>query len=278
MTSYSLNSTSSGLDGPRGSRGGSRPSVQAGPTLAGGSDIDPDPPPTGTASEALGAAPRRAGPGPSGLTGRGDGSAVPDYPGPAVRGWWLASYVVLWLMVAVLAVLVVALARQVGMLHLRLGPRGALEVDDEGPPLGEAPPPVTAADLTARPITVGGPGRPQVLLFVSPDCPLCRDVLPSLPAVARALDGMVEPLVVADAAPGDAAGAFPSGRADGAPVVASAELARAYAVPGTPYVVVLDRMGVVRAKGTVNSLEQMEGLVDTARRRLADDAPTGRAG
>jgi hypothetical protein len=34
-------------------------------------------------------------------------------------------------------------------------------------------------------------------------------------------------------------------------------------------VVVLDEAGVVRSKGTVNSLEQVEGLVDTARRRIA---------
>ena len=54
----------------------------------------------------------------------------------------------------------------------------------------------------------------------------------------------------------------------GAPVVTSPHLAREYGVPGTPYAVVLDTLGVVRAKGTVNNLEQMEGLVDTARRRL----------
>ena len=53
-----------------------------------------------------------------------------------------------------------------------------------------------------------------------------------------------------------------------APVVAAAELAARLAVPGTPYVLVLDGDGVVRAKGTVNNLEQMEGLTRTARRRL----------
>jgi hypothetical protein len=52
------------------------------------------------------------------------------------------------------------------------------------------------------------------------------------------------------------------------PVARSPSLARAYAVPGTPYAVVLDTVGVVRAKGTVNNLEQIEGLIDTARRRL----------
>jgi len=39
----------------------------------------------------------------------------------------------------------------------------------------------------------------------------------------------------------------------------------------TPIVVVLDEQGVVRAKGTVNNLEQVEGLVDTANRRITED-------
>jgi hypothetical protein len=34
--------------------------------------------------------------------------------------------------------------------------------------------------------------------------------------------------------------------------------------------VALDVLGVVRAKGTVNNLEQMEGLVETARRRSVE--------
>jgi hydrogenase nickel insertion protein HypA len=37
-------------------------------------------------------------------------------------GWWAAAFVVQWLLVVVLCVVVVALARQVGTLHLRLGP------------------------------------------------------------------------------------------------------------------------------------------------------------
>jgi hypothetical protein len=43
-----------------------------------------------------------------------------------------------------------------------------------------------------------------------------------------------------------------------------------YEIPGTPYVILLDASGIVRAKGTVNNLEQLEGLVDTARRRAED--------
>ncbi|MGH2546309.1 MAG: hypothetical protein ACRDHH_02875 [Actinomycetota bacterium] len=181
-----------------------------------------------------------------------------------MSGWWLVSYVVLWALVVALALLTLALARQIGTLHLRLGPRGALELDEEGPPLGEAPEPVDARDLDGRPLSVGGPGEPQLVLFVSPGCPVCREVLPSLP-VAAGVGGM-RPLVVSDAEdPGDSADG-----GTGAPVVLGPAVARAYGVPGTPYAVALDRLGVVRAKGTINNLEQLEGLVDTARRRLLE--------
>jgi methylamine dehydrogenase accessory protein MauD len=183
-----------------------------------------------------------------------------------MSGWWLVSYVVLWALVAALALLTLALARQIGTLHLRLGPRGALELDEEGPPLGETPEPADARDLDGRPVAVGGPGEAQLLLFVSPACPVCREVLPSLPVAARA--GGMRPVVVSDA--DDPREVLP--HANGAPVVLGPELARSYAVPGTPYAVALDRLGVVRAKGTINTLEQLEGLVDTARRRL-EEAP-----
>lgn len=182
-----------------------------------------------------------------------------------MSGWWVASYVVLWVLVVALALVVVALARQVGTLHLRLGPRGALEVDEEGPPLGEAPEPIDALDLDGASVTVGGPGVSQLLLFVSPGCPVCREVLPSLPAAAQA--GRLAPMVVADVPREEAAEAYGHERVE-APIVPGPEIAREYGVPGTPYAVILDVMGVVRAKGTVNNLEQIEGLVDTARRRL----------
>jgi methylamine dehydrogenase accessory protein MauD len=187
----------------------------------------------------------------------------------ALSGWWLASYLVLWGVVIVLALLVLALARQVGTLHLRLGPRGALEVDEEGPPLGEAPEAYDRADPDGRPVSVGGPGQPQLILFVSPGCPVCLEVLPSLPAAARAAD--LTPRVVVDAVPEDARHSY--GKGLGVPVISGPEVARDYRIPGTPYAVVLDRFGVVRAKGTVNTMEQLEGLVDTAHRRL--ESPVG---
>jgi methylamine dehydrogenase accessory protein MauD len=184
-----------------------------------------------------------------------------------VEGWWAASYAVLWVLVLVLGVMVVALARQIGTLHLRLGPRGALEMDDEGPPLGEAPPVTEATAIDGTPVTVGGPGRSQLLMFVSPGCMVCDRVLPSVPVVARS--GQFEGLVITDVDRHETAASFGS-KTGTVPIVASPELTQAYGVPGTPYLVILDDKGLVRAKGTVNNLEQMEGLVETGLRRLRD--------
>ncbi|HVF52309.1 MAG TPA: hypothetical protein VNC78_01750 [Actinomycetota bacterium] len=182
-------------------------------------------------------------------------------------GWWAASYVLLWIVVIMLCMLVVALARQIGALHLRLGPRGAFEADDEGPPLGEAPPPMEVRDPLGAAVAIGGPGSPSLLLFVSPGCHVCEQVLPAVDVVARA--GALDPLVITDVDEEETALAF-ARRSFKAPVLSGIDVATSYSVPGTPYVIVLDGSGVVRAKGTVNNLEQMEGLVDTAVRRITE--------
>ena len=163
-----------------------------------------------------------------------------------MSGWWTAAFVAQWVLLVVLCVVVVALARQVGTLHLRLGPRGALEIDTEGPMLGEPVPAVDALGADGAPLVVGGPGARRLVLFSSPTCTVCREVAPALPAAAGAAD--LVPQVVHDA-----------------------DAERVFDVPGTPFLVVLDELGIVRAKGTVNNLEQVEGLVDTADRRMREE-------
>jgi hypothetical protein len=160
-----------------------------------------------------------------------------------VSGWWAAAFVVQWVLLAILTVVVVALARQIGVLHLRISPVGALEMDDEGPALGEPLASRTAAGRDGTTVIIGGPGGRRLLTFVSPTCPVCERILPSLPAAARA-SGLV------------------------AQVVSDPVAERALDVPGVPFVVVVDELGIVQSKGTVNSLEQLEGLIDTASRRI----------
>jgi methylamine dehydrogenase accessory protein MauD len=179
--------------------------------------------------------------------------------------WWTVSYVVLWAIVVMLAIVVVALARQIGTLHLRLGPRGALEMDDEGPALGDAPPPRDALDIDGRDITVGGPGRSQLLLFVSPGCMVCVQVLPAVPVLARTYG--LEAIALSEEDAIETRREL--GRYKDVRIVAGHAHFQAYEIPGTPFAVVLDELGIVRGKGTVNNLEQFEGLIATAARREA---------
>jgi methylamine dehydrogenase accessory protein MauD len=176
--------------------------------------------------------------------------------------------VVLWFLVIALVFVVVALARQIGTLHMRLGPRGALEMDDEGPALGEAPAPLSVRTADGVEARIGGPGTAQFLMFVSPGCHICDQVIPSIPVIARAHE--LAPFVITDSSPAETQVAFRATKLGEAKLVPGIEVAKAYSIPGTPYVVVLDRFGVVRAKGTVNNLEQVEGLVETAQRRVAE--------
>ena len=180
-------------------------------------------------------------------------------------GWWAVSYVTLWLLVVALCLVVVALARQIGTLHMRVGPRGALEMDDEGPELGFPAISIPTRDLKGDDVVVGAAS--QLLMFVSPGCHVCEQVLPSISAVAE--HGKLTPFVITDVDEEETALTFKNKRVP-APVVPGVAIAQAYEVPGTPYVVVTDGAGAVAAKGTVNNLEQVEGLIDSARRRSTE--------
>lgn len=145
---------------------------------------------------------------------------------------------VLALAVAVLTVLVLALFRQVGVLEGRLGPRAALEIAEEGPPLGAPVPPL--AGLEQR--------GPELVAFSSPGCRLCAELRPALDALER--EGLPVRTVNEDR---------------DAPAFA------AWGVPGTPFVVyVVD--GYAAAKGLVNTLEQIEELIEVGEERVGATA------
>ena len=152
---------------------------------------------------------------------------------PSAGALVAAALGVLGLAVAALAVLVLALYRQVGVLERRLGPRAALELAEEGPPLGEPAPPL--AGLARR--------GAELVAFGSPGCRLCAEIEPGLRALARA--GLPVRAVTEEDDP-DAFGRF--------------------RVPGTPFVAFLVD-GVVASKGLVNTLEQIEELIDLGERR-----------
>ena len=92
------------------------------------------------------------------------------------------SNVVLWVLVLGLAGVLLAVVRQLGVLHERIAPAGALMLN-RGLKVGEAAPVVAVADLEGRTHEVGAAradGRSTLLLFVSPTCPVCKTLLPAV--------------------------------------------------------------------------------------------------
>ena len=182
----------------------------------------------------------------------------------------LVSNVLLWCVVIVLAVVVLALARQVGVLHERVAPAGAL-MPTTGPKVGEATVPATYRGIDGTPVAVGGPdqqGHATLVLWISPTCPVCKALVPTATSMARA-----ERLRLVFASDGDKLAQHQAYVADlgiaAYPYVVSQALGLAYAVSKLPFAVLIGADGVLRSKGLVNTREHLESLVEAMRSGIA---------
>ncbi len=182
----------------------------------------------------------------------------------------IVSNLLLWILVLVLAGVVVALVRQIGVLHERVAPAGALAVQG-GPAPGEPAPVVEAEDWSGEPVRVGGAaedGRSTLLLFLSPTCQVCRSLLPALES-ARAAERSWLRVVVASDGPRAEHEAFVAEHGlDRGRYVLSSELGLAWRVSRLPYAALLDEAGVVRAAGLVNTREHLESLFEARERAV----------
>jgi len=173
------------------------------------------------------------------------------------------SNAALWLVVVALAIVVLALARQVGLLHARLGPVGALALAG-GPQPGEATPVLEVEDFAGRRITIGGAnadGRSTLLVFIAPSCPVCRTLLPALHSLAQRECNLR--VVLASDGPRAEHETFVREHAlDEFGYVLSQPLGLAYRVPRLPWAVLVNARGVLRSQGLVNSREHLESLLE----------------
>ena len=183
----------------------------------------------------------------------------------------LVSNALLWLVVLVLAAVVAALVRQIGILHERVAPAGAL-VGREGPRVGEAAPRLTVDGWNGVPVALGGPvpdGRATLIAFVSPTCSVCKTMLEILDAVMRREQGRARLLFASDG-PRAEHEAFvrTQGLAERGYLLSS-ELGLVYQVGKLPYAVLIDGAGVLRAKGLINTREHVESLFEAMDRGVA---------
>ena len=84
-----------------------------------------------------------------------------------------------------MTLVVIALSRQIGILHTRLAPAGAL-MNTAGPEVGTAAPRLSVSDLRGDTVTLGGPAsQALLLLFISPTCPMCKELIPVALSLSR---------------------------------------------------------------------------------------------
>ena len=180
----------------------------------------------------------------------------------------VVSVIALWIVVLVLAGVVFALARQVGVLHERIAPAGALALSD-GPKVGEAAPAVAAEALDGTLGRIGAPdpdGRARLLFFVSPRCPVCKSLLPTVKRIAR--ERAAKLVIASDGAEEDHTGLAKEHDLAPGDYVLSAELSVRYGIAKLPYAVLLDGAGIVRGQGIVNTREHVESLFEAERMRV----------
>lgn len=159
-------------------------------------------------------------------------------------GVWVASYVMLWLAVLGLGLAVVALLRQIGVLHARLQPMG-VHFGGEGPDRLSPAPVVPGLDYAVSTVTLIG--------FTSTGCEVCARLRPGLAALDAQYDDVTLRLVE-------------HGPTTGATFAA-------FKVRSTPYFVAVDRGGVVQSRGVANSLEQIEVMLAEVLQPVGGDTP-----
>jgi methylamine dehydrogenase accessory protein MauD len=175
----------------------------------------------------------------------------------------MVSQAVLIALVVALSVVVLALARQIGVLHERLAPLGAL-MTDRAVAVGQPAPPLEVIDLAGDKLLLGGvrpDGKSQLLLFVAPTCPMCKKLLGVARSFMRSERRHLWLALIGDGERGEQERLVREHRLEGFPYVVSPVVGMTYQVGKLPYAVLIDELGIVRAKGLVNSREHLESLL-----------------
>jgi methylamine dehydrogenase accessory protein MauD len=173
----------------------------------------------------------------------------------------MVSQMLLWFVVIAQGVTILALARQIGVLHDRVAPAGAL-INGAGPGVGEQSPRMEVHALAGNAITIGGKlaaGKALLMLFVSSTCPICKKLIPIAGNFAKS--ERLDVLFIGDADPAEQRTLIAQFGLDEHCFVNGPEVGMTYRIDKLPYAVLLDDAGMIAAKGLVNSREHFESLI-----------------
>lgn len=165
------------------------------------------------------------------------------------------------------AVAVVALIRQVGVLHLRIQPVAGV-TGAGGPAYGSRIRlPADLAELTRR------KAARFVVGFLSPTCGVCGPLTSAFGRIARSAGPDTGVLLVIDASQPEADSYVRAKGVSFLPYIADTASFAAN-VPGAPWAIVTDGSGMVIVSGGVNTLDNVEEMLAQADELMANPPPT----
>lgn len=172
-----------------------------------------------------------------------------------------------WVLMLVMAAMMLGMLRQIGVLHQRLPAAGALTLSGGLRP-GDNVPAASYAGLDGETVSIGGhapDGRATLLFFLSPTCPTCKAVLPSILGVAGQFRKTTRLVLASDGDEPLQRRMVSQEKLHDYPLVLSMELGRQMGVSKLPYAVLVGSDGKIIAKGLVNNSEHVESLFEAQR-------------
>jgi peroxiredoxin len=173
--------------------------------------------------------------------------------------FWL-SYAALWCCTALLFVAVVLLRWPDSARRVQ-----APLVSSQGPAAGVRFPRKSLFSLDGESVVVGSPRRApfQLVLFTAARCRPCKDALTTMMRLQPSLHEECEIVVICSGLPSDIA---EFAKSDGADSMVIADNGRAISqtlgIVATPFAFLIDRSGVIRAKGLGGSEDSVRKLLD----------------
>lgn len=183
----------------------------------------------------------------------------------------IVSNIVLWAVVVGLALVVYALALQIGVLYERVAGAGALAVNKKLE-AGQDAPNMTLQTLDNKLVEIAGnvgKQRSQLVFFVSPDCPVCKTLLPALKSAAEHEADWLDLVLASDGMELDHAGFVKRYNLAGFPYVVSELLGKSYGMAKLPYAALIDDQGKIASLGIINSREHLDSLFEAKERKVA---------
>jgi methylamine dehydrogenase accessory protein MauD len=170
----------------------------------------------------------------------------------------IASLFLLWIIVILLAVAVVALARQVRLLQDRGGAAAARGL----PMTAGAAPVVSAPTLAGDMLTIGGPsadGRAMLLLFIRPGCAASRSAIRD--ALALTDRKQLRLLFLGEGRAEDYGDLLRQHRIRDTDIILNADVLGDYRAGDRPSAALIDARGRLLARGVVEAREQLDALL-----------------